>query len=78
MMLSRPDWSPELFAEVGLNEQSVTALGSLLGSYLSSYASCFSRSDQQYNCETYIKGLLSDLDRKSVMLPIVKTRFFEE
>ncbi len=66
MMLSRPDWSPELFAEVGLNEPSVTALGSLLSRYLDRYEACFSRSDQQHNGETYLKGLLSDLNRKSI------------
>ena len=66
MMLSKPDWSPNLFDEVGLNEESVAALGSLLGEYLDYYKRCFSWSAQQRNAETYIKGLLSDLDRKSV------------
>jgi len=66
MMLSRPDWSPKLFAEIGLNEQSVADLGPLLGEYLNSYAPCYSRNDQQQNSDTYVKGLLSDLDRKSI------------
>lgn len=66
MLLSTPDWSQHLFTEIGLHEQSVTALGTLLGSYLDPYAPCYSRSDQQHNGETYIKGLLSDLDRKSI------------
>ena len=66
MMLSKPDWSPNLFDEIGLNEESVAALGSLLGEYLDYYKQCFSWSAQQRNAETYIKGLLSDLDRKSV------------
>ncbi|UOF91246.1 IS701 family transposase [Fodinisporobacter ferrooxydans] len=66
MMLSTPDWSPDLFTEAGLNEQSVADLGSALSEYLNRYSSCFSRSDQQQNGGTYIKGLLSDLDRKSI------------
>jgi len=66
MMLSEPDWSPELFAEVGLNEQSVADLGPFLVQYLNTFTSCFSRKDQQQNGETYIKGLLSDLNRKSI------------
>jgi SRSO17 transposase len=66
MMLSRPDWSPDLFAEVGLNEQSVADLGSSLSNFLNRFTPCFSRSDQQHNGETYIKGLLSDLGRKSI------------
>jgi SRSO17 transposase len=66
MMLSKPDWSKDLFAEAGLNEESVAALGSRLGDYLDYYGACFPWSAQQRNAETYIKGLLSDLDRKSV------------
>ncbi len=34
MVLSTPDWDPELFAEIGLNEQSVADLGSSLSEYL--------------------------------------------
>ena len=52
--------------EVGLNEESVAALGPLLGEYLNYYKLCFSWSAQQRNAEIYIKGLLSDFDRKSV------------
>ena len=66
MMLSKPDWSPDLFAEIKLNEESVAALGPLLSEYLDYYKLCFSWTAQQHNAETYIKGLLSDLDRKSV------------
>lgn len=61
MMLSRPDWSPELFAEVGLNEQSVADLAPLLSDYLDIFEPCYSRRDQQQNGETYVKGLMSDL-----------------
>ena len=66
MMLSIPDWSPDLFAEIGINEQSVTALGMKLDEYMDTFSSCYSRKDQQENGETYIKGLLSDLNRKSI------------
>ena len=65
MMLGQPDWSPDLFTEIGLNEQSVADLGTGLGQYLNTYTPCYTHSAQQKNCETYIKGLLSDLDRKS-------------
>ena len=66
MMLSRPDWSPELFAEVGLNEQSVADLAPLLSDYLDIFESCYSRRDQQQNGETYVKGLMSNLNSKSI------------
>ena len=66
MMLSIPDWSPTLFAETGINEESVAQLPEELSDYMDYYSSCFSRVAQQQNTETYIKGLLSDLDRKSI------------
>ena len=66
MMLSIPDWSPDLFADIGLNEQSVADLGRILDEYMGKFLSCYSRNDQQKNGETYIKGLLSDLNRKSI------------
>lgn len=66
MMLCIPDWSEELFAEVGLNETSVAGLSQSLIQYLDYFKPCFSRKAQQENGETYIKGLLSDLDRKSI------------
>lgn len=66
MMLSTPDWSPDLFTEIGLNEQTVADLGSRLTKYLNDYAPAYTRIAQQENGETYMKGLLSDLDRKSI------------
>ena len=66
MMLSIPDWSPDLFTEIGVNEQSIAGLGLLLDEYMGTFSSCYSRKDQQENGETYIKGLLSDLNRKSI------------
>ena len=66
MMLSKPDWSRDLFEEVGLNEESIAALGPLLGEYMDYFSECFSREAQKRNAEIYTKGLLSDMDRKSV------------
>ena len=66
MMLDIADWSPGLFPEAEMNEQSVAGLGELLNQYMGEYESCYGRKDQQDNGETYIKGLLSDLDRKSI------------
>ena len=66
MMLSIPDWSPDLFTEIGVNEQSVAGLGLLLDEYMGILSSCYSRKDQQENGETYIKGLLSNLNRKAL------------
>ena len=66
MMLGIPDWSPDLFDQIGLNENSVSDLALALNEYMNDFSSCYSRKDQQENGETYIKGLLSDLNRKSI------------
>lgn len=66
MMLSIPDWSPDLFDNIGLNEESVSKLGNVLNEYIHDFSACYSHKGQQENGETYIKGLLSDLDRKSI------------
>ena len=66
MIIYEQDWSPKLFAEVGLHTKAVRTLGTLLGKYMDYYAPCFSWAAQQRNAETYVKGLMSDLERKSV------------
>lgn len=43
-----------------------SGLGPLLDDYMGAYSACYSRKDQQENGEAYIKGLLSDLDRKGI------------
>ena len=66
MMLGIPDWSTDLFETVGLNEESVSALGQALDEYMNIFSDCYSHRDQREHAETYIKGLLSDLNRKSI------------
>ncbi len=66
MMLHTPDWSPEILEQAGVNEAEVFNLGNLLNDYLGIYQQAYSRSDQQKHGETFIKGLLSDLKRKSI------------
>ena len=66
MLLHTPDWSPDILNQTGINETEVVKLGDLLDRYLASYEECYSRSDQRNHGETFIKGLLSDLERKSI------------
>jgi len=66
MMLQQPDWSPDLLAEIGLDAQAVEQLGTLLDKYLAYFQDCYQRSEQRQHGETFIKGLLSDLDCKSI------------
>ncbi len=66
MMLHTPDWSPDILKQAGITEDEVLKLGNLLDDYLASYQVCYSRSDQQKHGETFVKGLLSNLERKSI------------
>lgn len=66
MLLHQPDWNPGLLAEIGLNAEEVEQLGTLLDEYLAYFQDCYQRREQQEHGETFVKGLLSDLDRKSI------------
>lgn len=66
MMLQQPDWNPEILSEIGLGESEVMRLGDMLDEYLAYFQDCYQRSGQRKHGETYAKGLLSDLDRKSI------------
>lgn len=66
MMLHTPDWSPDILEQAGITTDEVLRLGSLLDDYLASFQECYSRSDQRDHGETFVKGLLSNLERKSI------------
>lgn len=57
---------PDLLAKIGLTIQAVEQLGALLDEYLAYFQECYQRSEQRQHGETFVKGLLSDLDRKSI------------
>jgi SRSO17 transposase len=66
MMLHTPDWSPDILEQAGITTEEVLGLGSLLDNYLAIFQECYSRSDQRNHGETFVKGLLSNLERKSI------------
>lgn len=66
MMLHTPDWSPQILEQAGVTETEVIKLGDQLDEYLAIYQPCYSRSDQRKHGETFVKGLLSNLERKSI------------
>lgn len=66
LMLHEPDWSPDLLNTIGLNVETVEQLGPALDEYLAYFEECYQRSEQRQHGETFVKGLLSDLDRKSI------------
>ena len=66
MMLQTPDWHPDILEEAGITPENVSQIADLLLDYLSRYRECFSREAQYQHALCYIKGLLSDLERKSI------------
>ena len=66
MMLQTPDWSPDILKEAGVTPENVSQIGELLLIYASQYRECFGREVQYEHALCYIKGLLSDLERKSI------------
>ncbi len=53
-------------AIIGVNAETVEQLGSALDEYLAYFQECYQRSEQRQHGETFVKDLLSDLDRKSI------------
>ncbi|MBE0448687.1 MAG: IS701 family transposase [Actinobacteria bacterium] len=66
MMLFQPDYDPEILNECGITEDDASAVSDMLQRYLDNYQPCYRRSDQKRLADTFIKGLLSDLERKSI------------
>lgn len=66
MLLQTPDWNPDILEEAGVTPESVSEIADLLFCYFSRYEECFSRKSQHKHALCYVKGLLSDLDRKSI------------
>ncbi len=66
MMLSVPDYDPDILKTCGLTETDIPEVAEMLQTYLETYKPCYKRSDQKRLADTFIKGLLSDLDRKSI------------
>ena len=66
MMLAIPDWNPNLFAEAGLTADRVSELGNMLNDFLVPFRDCYKREEHRENGETFVKGFLSNLERKSI------------
>lgn len=49
-----------------MTEQQILGLGRELGTFLSEFEDCFGRSEPRHKLETYVRGQLSELPRKSV------------
>lgn len=66
MMLQTPDWNPTILEDAGITPDNVSKIADQLLDYTGLYKESFSRGKQYEHAVCYIKGLLSDLERKSV------------
>ena len=66
MMLSIPDYDPHILEDCRIENQDITLIPEILEEYLNSYRTCYRRAEQKHLADTFIKGLLSDLERKSI------------
>lgn len=66
MMLQTNDWYPGILEDCGITHEALDGLADLLVDFHSSFASAFQRRDQLALGSVYLKGLLSDIPRKSV------------
>ena len=65
MVLQQMDWHPGLMEEAGITPENVFTLAFRLQSFMKSFDECFGHAAQRFNSNIYVKGLLSDLERKS-------------
>ena len=64
MQLQKNDWHEGIMEEANVCGV-VDKLAEMLKNYMDRFESCFNRSEQTYNVNVYVKGLLSNLERKS-------------
>jgi len=66
MQLGKDDWNPHALEQAGITEETVSQLAELLYDFHQDFAFGFRRIEQQRLGEIYLKGLVSNLERKSV------------
>jgi SRSO17 transposase len=65
MQMQKNVWHPELLKEANI-KNIVSSLGDKLKIHMERFRGCFQRIEQQFNVNIYVKGLLSNLERKSI------------
>ena len=66
MILARPDYDPHILKACGLAEEDLSVVTKMLEDYLNLFKPCYRRLEQKIQVDTFIIGLLSDLERKSI------------
>ena len=65
MKIQQNEWHPELLKEADA-KNIVSGLGDKLKAHMERFKECFQRIEQKFNANIYVKGLLSNLERKSI------------
>jgi SRSO17 transposase len=65
MQLQQNDWHPGLLEEARIKDVA-GQLPEMLKAHMERFQSCFQRSEQEFNGNIYVQGLLSNLERKSI------------
>jgi hypothetical protein len=68
MLMHIPDWQDELFKFIGIDENTIENLVHLLNAFLLSFLPCFNNEEHLRHAFLYMKGLLSDLEKRLVWL----------
>ena len=65
MMIQSNEWNPSLLEDAGITSEVVERLGQLLLDYHDSFRDCYTHKSQALFGETYLTGLMSNIERKS-------------
>ena len=66
MLNHSQDWQPDFFEKAGINEDNIEQLAEELEEFHRLFSSCFNHSKQNLYSLTYLRGLVSNLDKKTV------------
>lgn len=66
MLAHQTDWHPDILSENGITQKEMETLADLLLGFHETFAAAFNRPVQRIYGAVLLKGLLSDLDRKSL------------
>ncbi len=65
MQLQKNSWNENIIKEANISGI-VDNLSNMLKTHMERFKSCFQRTEQEFNANVYLKGLLSNLERKSI------------
>jgi SRSO17 transposase len=61
-----PDWGEDFLSKIGVTAENLQDIPEMLTVFLQTFIMCFRHKAQPLHFATYVKGLMSDLERKSI------------